>query len=147
MMKLKLAACVLGATLLAPLAVQADNHQHSGEKALIMLNSDSLMTQGMAMVLGGAMQGQGVQVDVLLCDVAADLALQDTTSELLKPNDVTPEQMMMRLQQNGASVSVCALYLPNSGNTQEDLREGVEVAAPPAMAEKMMEENTRVFTF
>ena len=147
MMKSTLAACILGASLLAPLAVQADNHGGSSEKALILLSSDSLMTQGMAMVLGNAMQGQGVQVDVLLCDAAADLALQDTTSELLKPNDVTPEQLMMRLQQNGASVSVCALYLPNSGNSQDALREGVDVATPPAMAEKMMGENTRVFAF
>lgn len=147
MLRSKLAACALGLTLIVPLVVHADNHQHPTEKALIMLNSDSLMTQGMAMVLGNAMQGQGVQVDVLLCDAAADLALQDTTSDLLKPNDVTPEQLMMRLQQNGATVSVCALYLPNSGNTQEALREGVEVAAPPAMAEKMMDQHTRVFTF
>ncbi len=147
MMKTKIAACLLGVSLLAPIAVHADGHQHTEEKALIMLNSDSLMTQGMAMVLGNAIQGQGVEVNVLLCDAAADLALQDTTSELLKPNDVTPEQLMMRLQQNGATVSVCALYLPNSGNAEADLREGVEVAAPPAMAEQMMDKYTRVFTF
>lgn len=147
MLKSKLAACVLGVSLLAPLAVQAGGHEQAEEKALIMLNSDSLMTQGMAMVLGNAMQGKGVQVDVLLCDAAADLALQDTTSELLKPNDVTPEQLMMRMQQNGATVSVCALYLPNSGNAKDALREGVEVATPPEMAEQMTAEHTRVFNF
>ncbi|KGK43397.1 hypothetical protein LH51_00315 [Nitrincola sp. A-D6] len=138
---------MLGVFLLAPLAVQAAGHEQAGEKALIMVNSDSLMTQGMAMVLGNSMQGQGVQVDVLLCDQAADLALQETTSAELKPNDVTPEQLMMKLQQGGATISVCALYLPNSGNDMDALREGVEVAAPPAIAEQMMATDTRVFSF
>jgi predicted peroxiredoxin len=147
MNKRNYAALVLGVSLLAPLAVQAADHEHTGDKALIMVNSESLMTQGMAMVLGNAMQGQGVQVDVLLCDQAADLALQETTSAELKPNDVTPEQLLMKLQQGGASVSVCALYLPNSGNDKDALREGVEVAAPPAIAEKMMATDTRVFSF
>lgn len=147
MNKRNYAALILGASLLAPLAVQAAGHEHAGEKALIMVNSESLMTQGMAMVLGNAMQSQGVQVDVLLCDRAADLALQETTSADLKPQGVTPEQLMMKLQQGGASVSVCALYLPNSGNDKDALREGVEVATPPAMAEKMMATDTRVFSF
>ena len=147
MNKRNYAALILGVSLLAPIAAQAGGHENNGEKALIMVNSESLMTQGMAMVLGNAMQGQGVQVDVLLCDQAADLALQQTTSAELKPNDVTPEQLMMKLQQGGASISVCALYLPNSGNDKDALREGVEVAAPPAIAEKMMATDTRVFSF
>ncbi len=139
------AALILAASLLAPIAVQADDH--SVEKALIMVNSGSLQTQGMAMVLGNAMQGQGAQVDVLLCDEAGNLALQDTVSEALKPNNVTPEQLMLKLQQGGASVSVCALYLPNSSNDRGALREGVDVAAPPAIAEKMLATDTRVFSF
>lgn len=145
MKKSNYAAVILGASLMAPLAVHAGGH--SVEKALILVNSGSLQTQGMAMVLGNAMQGQGTQVDVLLCDAAGDLALQETTSEALKPNDVTPEQLMMKLQQGGASVSVCALYLPNTGNDRNALREGVDVAAPPAMAEKMLAPDTRVFSF
>ncbi|WP_417579277.1 hypothetical protein [Nitrincola sp.] len=145
MKKSNYATLFLAASLMVPMAVQASDH--SVEKALILVNSGSLQTQGMAMVLGNAMQDQGTQVDVLLCDEAGDLALQETVSEELKPNDVTPEQLMMKLQQGGASVSVCALYLPNSGNARDALREGVDVAVPPAMAEKMLATDTRVFSF
>lgn len=141
----KLAALVLGAGLLAPLAVQADDHQAG--KALIIVNSGSLQTQGMAMVLGNAMQEQGTQVDVLLCDKAGDLALSETANEALKPRGVTPEQLMMKLQQGGANVNVCALYLPNSSHDKAALRDGVGVAQPPAIAKQMTAEDTRVFSF
>lgn len=116
------------------------------ESALILLNSADLQTQGMAMVLGNAMQGQGAQVDVLLCGPAGDLALKATENETLKPRDVTPEQLLMNLQKGGAKVEVCALYLPNSGNTEDALREGITPAAPPEVATKMLS-STKVFSF
>lgn len=141
----KLTALLLGASLMAPLAAQADGHQV--EKALILVNSGSLQTQGMAMVLGNAMQQQGTQVDVLLCDKAGDLALSETANEPLKPRDVTPEQLLMKLQKGGANVNVCALYLPNGGHDKAALREGVGVATPPAIAKQMTSEETRVFSF
>ena len=37
----------------------------------VVLNAQSPMTQGMAMVLANQMQEQGAQVDILLCDHAA----------------------------------------------------------------------------
>lgn len=82
-----------------------------------------------------------------LCDKAGDLALQNAPDDKLKPNDVSPAQLLGRLQQQGANVSVCALYLPNSEYTQADLREGIEVATPPAMAAQMTQENMRVHSF
>jgi hypothetical protein len=141
----KVAAVILSMAVMAPFVVQASGH--SVDKALIMLNSGSLQTQGMAMVLGNAMQQQGAQVDVLLCDQAGDLALQATTSTELKPNNVTPEQLLLKLQQGGATVSVCALYLPNSGKDRDALREGVDVAAPPAIGEQMLATDARIFIF
>lgn len=141
----KIAAVILSAVLMAPLVVQAGGH--TVDKAFIILNSGSLQTQGMAMVLGNAMQQQGAQVDVLLCDQAGDLALQATTSDKLKPNNVTPEQLLLKLQQGGATVRVCALYLPNSGKNKDALRAGVGVAAPPAIAEQMLAADVRIFSF
>ncbi|MBC06757.1 hypothetical protein [Thalassospira sp.] len=116
-------------------------------KALIILTSPSLQTQGMAMVLGNTMQAQGVRVDVLLCDKAGDLALSATQSPALEPKRVTPEQLLTKLMSGGASVNVCALYLPNSSHDQTALRDGVGVATPPAMAKMMVDEDTRVFSF
>ncbi len=117
------------------------------DKALIILTSPSLQTQGMAMVLGNTMQAQGVRVDVLLCDTAGDLALAETRSPALEPKKVTPEQLLGKLMQGGALVNVCALYLPNSNHDQTALRDGIGVATPPAMAKMMVDEDTRVFSF
>lgn len=117
------------------------------DKALVIVNSGSLQTQGMAMVLANAMQAKGTAVEVLLCDKGGDLALKSTQNPTLKPRDVSPEQLMGKLQQGGASVNVCALYLPNSEYTQADLRDGVGVATPPAIAEQMIDDDTQVFSF
>jgi predicted peroxiredoxin len=117
------------------------------QQHLLIVTSASVQTQGMAMVLGNAIAGQGHQVDVLLCDTAGDLALKNAPDERLKPNDVSPAQLLGRLQQQGAKVSVCALYLPNSEHSQADLREGIEVATPPTMAAQMTQENIRVHSF
>ncbi|MCH8498279.1 MAG: hypothetical protein LAT63_07365 [Marinobacter sp.] len=117
------------------------------DKALIILTSDSVQSQGMALVLGNAMADHGARVDVLLCDSAGDLALKDATAPALKPRDVTPVQMLRGLMQKGGSVNVCALYLPNSDRTPADLAAGVGVAMPPAIAAQMLDEDTRVFSF
>ena len=138
-------ALTLSVVLLSPLTALAAEQQT--EKALIIVNSGSLQTQGMAMVLGNALQQEGTRVDVLLCDQAGDLALSETANETLKPRNVTPEQLMQKLQAGGAEVNVCALYLPNSKYEKEDLREGVGVAAPPAIARQMASPDTRVFSF
>ena len=140
------AASLAIVSLAASSLVTADEHS-SAQQHLMIVTSASLQTQGMAMVLGNAMAGQGHQVDVLLCDKAGDLALQNAPDDKLKPNDVSPAQLLGRLQQQGANVSVCALYLPNSEYTQADLREGIEVATPPAMAAQMTQENMRVHSF
>jgi predicted peroxiredoxin len=116
------------------------------EKALFILTSDSLQTQGMSMVLANAMAKQGTQVNVLLCDKAGDLALKSTTSEPLKPMGATPEGLMMNLIKGGAQVKVCALYLPNKGASKEDLREGITVASPPDMAAMMGQQETKVIS-
>ncbi|SDU31287.1 DsrE family protein [Halopseudomonas salegens] len=138
---------VMAAAALAGVsAANADEHQ-SPRQHLLIVTSASVQTQGMAMVLGNAIAGQGHQVDVLLCDRAGDLALQNAPDDRLKPNDVSPAQLLDRLLQQGANVSVCALYLPNSEYTQADLRAGIEVATPPDMAARMTEENTRVYSF
>ncbi|MGB5446819.1 MAG: hypothetical protein WBM99_15080 [Psychromonas sp.] len=141
------ASCLVAGSLLSASGALAQDHPSQADKALIILTSSSVQTQGMAMVLGNAIQAKGVTVDVLLCDTAGDLALTTTTSQALKPKNVTPVQLMGMLQKNGGNVSVCALYLPNSEHTVQDLREGVNVATPPQMAEMMTSEQVRVYSF
>ena len=77
-MKRTLAVTVAaGAMTLGGMAV-ADNDTsgESGDKALVILTSDSLQTQGMAMILSNAMQQQGTELSILLCDAAGDLAVE-----------------------------------------------------------------------
>ncbi|WP_025739013.1 hypothetical protein [Salinivibrio socompensis] len=119
----------------------------SVEQALVMVNSGELQTQGMAMVLANTMRAQGTHVDVLLCGKAGELAFKDTENSPLKPKNVTPEQLMMKLQRGGADISVCALFLPNSERGQAALRTGISVAKPPQISQIMRNEDVRVFNF
>lgn len=131
---------------LFPVASGAESAVKIGE-ALLILSSASLQTQGMAMVLGNSMQGSGVDVHILLCDKAGDLALANHQSARLKPKDVSPKMLLSKLQKGGAKISVCALYLPNSQYVMADLMDGVGAAKPPEITALMLNKAIRVFTF
>lgn len=122
-------------------------HADAPQPVTITLSSGSTMAQGMAMVLANQMQEQGAQVNILLCDHAGDMALKDAASEALKPNNVSPVQLLDGALKKGASASVCALYLPNSGHSASDLRDGISPANPSDMAAELLEENRKVIGF
>jgi predicted peroxiredoxin len=129
--------------------MEMKKHYNKGvvSEALVILSSDSLQTQGMAMVLGNTMLKSGTKVNVLLCDAAGDLALKNSESSLMKPKDVSPKMLLNKLKGQGAQVSVCALYLPNNEFSKDDLLEGVGVAKPNEIAAQMTNRHIRVFTF
>jgi predicted peroxiredoxin len=137
---------VMSVTAIAPMAVHAGD-QHMIDEVLVILSSESLQTQGMAMVLSNTMAQKGAKVNVLLCDKAGDLALKTYDAPALKPKDVTPGQMLRGLLKQGGTANVCALYLPNSDYSKDDLLSGVGVATPPEMAEQMLNSEMRTFTF
>lgn len=152
MRNMLLVASVL--TLSFPMMAVAEHHENESEKAMIILTSDSLQTQTMAMILGNAMYQQGTELHILLCDAAGDLATNDYQSEQAvntppsnSAGQVTPEGILGMLMAEGATVDVCAVYLPNSEYTQEDLRDGVGIAAPGPMAEMMRDPQIPVFSF
>jgi hypothetical protein len=93
------------------------------------------------------MQGQGARVQVLLCDKAGDLALKDAGGDKLKPQDVTPAQLLDGAIKKGATANVCALYLPNSGNTPDKLKDGITPAKPDATARTVLEAQRKVLVF
>jgi len=117
------------------------------QQVTVVLNSGSTMTQGIALVLTNQMQEQGAQVHVLLCDQAGDLALKDAGGEALKPQDVTPAQLLGGAMQKGATAAVCALYLPNTGHTPDSLKDGISAAKPAEMGAALIEANRKVFVF
>lgn len=122
-------------------------HAQAPQPVTVILNSGSTMTQGIALVLANQMQEQGAQVHVLLCDQAGDIALRDAGGEALKPNDVTPAQLLGAVIGKGATAAVCALYLPNTGHSAEALREGVTPARPDAMGAAILEAERKVLVF
>lgn len=139
------------ALILSPLAM-AEEHANGddayAERALVILTSDSLQTQGMAMILANAMREQGTTPHILLCDAAGELAIDGYESETeLGPRGVKPEGLMQMMMGEGAGVDVCAIYLPNSEYGEDDLRDGVGVATPGAMAEMMRDPAIPVFSF
>jgi len=135
-------------------AGEHDHAQDNDDKALVIVTSDSLQTQGMAMILSNAMQQQGTELHILLCDAAGDLAVEGYSSAegINTPpghpmEQVKPEGILQMLMGGGARVEVCAIYLPNSEHGETDLRDGVGVAAPGAMAGMMRNPKTPVYSF
>ncbi|MHB1399212.1 MAG: hypothetical protein ACYDAI_18800 [Trichloromonadaceae bacterium] len=114
---------------------------------LLILTSGHTQTQGMALVLSSEAQRQGAEVQVLLCSEAGKLGLKDYGAPSLKPQGVTPKQLLQGLMKQGAQVDVCALFLPNLGKTPEDLLEGIGAAKPPAVVEKMLKPEVRMLNF
>jgi intracellular sulfur oxidation DsrE/DsrF family protein len=104
-------------------------------------------SQGMAMVLATQMVEQKAAVRILLCGPAGQLALKTYEPAALKPRNVTPKQMMAGLMKAGATVEVCALFLPNADRTPADLTDGVTVAKPPEVAAYMLKPGVRACGF
>lgn len=134
------------AIAVAPINTYAGD-QKMIEEILVIITSDSLQTQGMAMILSNTMAQQGAKVNILLCDKAGDMALKSYQAPALKPKDVTPGQMLRGLLKQGGVANVCALYLPNSDYSKNNLIEGVGVATPLEMADQMLNPALRTFTF
>ena len=153
MRKLTLMAGSLALAL--PTLALADHHgEQQSDQALMVLTSDAVQTQAMAMILGNAMRQQGTDLHILLCDAAGDLAVEGYASEeaVKTPpsnpaGEVKPEGMLQMLMGEGVGVEVCAIYLPNTDYTEEDLLEGVGVAAPGGIAEMMRDPAIPVYSF
>ncbi|XKH60561.1 DsrE family protein [Halomonas sediminis] len=147
------AAATLTAFALPTLAV-ADNHGNAEDQALMIVTSDAVQTQSMAMILGNAMREQGTDLHVLLCDAAGNLAVDGyfSAEAINTPpghsmEQVKPEGLLQMLMGKGVTVDVCAIYLPNAEYGEDELLEGVGVAAPGTMAEMMRDPSISVYDF
>lgn len=111
------------------------------------VNSSDVMVQGAAMVLATQSLKQNANVRVLLCGQAADMALQGHEMASLKPMNATPGQMLRGLVKNGATVEVCALYLPNKGLKPDALIPGVKPGKPADVAAYMLKADVKMLAF
>ncbi len=115
-----------------------------------VVTAENPQTQLMAMVLNTQAMEQGHDLHVLLCGPGGDLALADAPQSATAPQpprDFSPQGMLKGLIERGATVEVCAIYLPGLGADESVLIDGVGVAQPPAMAAAMLGDETMVWSF
>ncbi|MBK5927208.1 DsrE family protein [Rhodobaculum claviforme] len=134
----------------AALALSAGAVMADDDRLVTVVTSDNAQTQLMAMVLSAQAVEQGASLHMLLCGPGGDIALRDAPESATAPQpprDASPQGMMMMLMEAGATVEVCAIYLPGMGADETVLIDGVGVAQPPAMAGAMLDDDAIVWSF
>ena len=135
------AAALAAATLAAPAAAQ---------DLVTVVTSPQPQTQLMAMVLTFQATQQGADAHLLLCGPGGDIALRDAPDSAIAgqpPRDVSPQALLARMIAEGATVEVCAIYLPGRGEDASVLIDGVGVAEPGPMAARLIAPGARVLSF
>jgi predicted peroxiredoxin len=145
-MKRLLAAVVMAmATICAGQAMAQDD-----KKLVTIVGTPEPQTQLMSMVLSMQSMQQGASVYILLCGPGGDLALKDapeSATAAQEPKGMSPQGLMKKIIAQGGTVEVCAIYLPNKGVGMDALIDGVGAAKPPAMAARLLDDNTRIMSF
>lgn len=144
MKKLLLSAALVAASAVAAVA-------DGPSKLVTVVTSADPQTQLMSMVLTMQAAQQGAEAHILLCGPAGDLALKDAPASATAgqpPRDMSPQGLMQMIREKtGATVEVCAIYLPGRGADPSVLLDGIGVAKPADMAATLMAEDTRVLSF
>ncbi|MCR9089066.1 MAG: hypothetical protein NXH97_20250 [Rhodobacteraceae bacterium] len=140
---------ILSALLAATTAASA--FAEDASKLVTVVTSAEPQTQLMAMVLTMQAAQQGAAAHILLCGPAGDIALRDapaTATTGQPPRDMSPQGLMQMIREKtGATVEVCAIYLPGRGDDASVLLDGISVAKPDEMAGRLIAPNTRVLSF
>jgi predicted peroxiredoxin len=118
-------------------------HEH---RLFVTVTGSATQERAMPLTLANKALDQGLEVRVLLCGDGAELALADYQAESFDPPGVTPKDLLGRLLSNGATVEVCAIFLPNTDYEEADLTDGIGIGAPDDVAEYMMGPRTRIFS-
>lgn len=120
------------------LGISANASENSAKGLNVLLTTQSPEAQMMGMVLSAMTLKKGKEVNMVLCADAGHLALKDSDSPKLKPQDKSPKMMLEALIKDGAKVEVCPLFLPNVNKTEADLMQNITVAKPPMVADRIL---------
>ena len=146
-MKMKLMAALVAFAALFSVGA----HAQDKAKLVTVVTSADPQTQLMAMVLTMQAANAGAQTHIMLCGPAGDIALRDAPDSATAgqpPKNMSPQGLMQMLREKaGATVEVCAIYLPGKGADRSALLDGIGVARPPEMSARLMEPGTRVLSF
>lgn len=141
-------AGLAGSALL--LAGSAQAQDSSGVRLLAIITNPDPQSQFMAYTLIGSSGVSPQAIRILLCGPAADSALRgtvDASSARFGPNAATVQSRIEALAAGGATIEVCAIYLPSRGADASVLVEGVGVASPTGIGPLMISPDVKVLTF
>ena len=94
-------------------------------KLFLVLTTPDKQTQLMALELSTHLTKDQQSVQVLLCGAAGDIAVKGSEEVILKPINKSPQMVLKSLIENGVTIQLCSLYMPNKGISGEDLINGV----------------------
>ncbi|MBK5932671.1 hypothetical protein [Rhodovulum imhoffii] len=140
----------LKAVVLVALLAATPANARDAERLVTVVTSPEPQVQAMSMVLTLQAVQRGVATRILLCGPAADIALREapgTATAGQPPQGASPQGLLKSALDGGVRVEVCALYLPGKGLSPEALIDGVNPAAPPAMARTLLDSKARVWSF
>lgn len=118
-------------------------HEH---RLFVTVTGSATQDRAMPLVLANQAIDQGLEVRVLLCGDGGMLAVADYEAETFAPRDVSAQDLLKRLMNEGATVEVCAIFLPNTEFEEGDLIDGIGVAQPGDVAAYMMGPRTRILS-
>lgn len=136
--------------LIAATGLASAAHADDDYDLVTIVASGDAQTQLMSMVLSMESLKQGADVHILLCGPGGDLALKDAPAAATapqKPKGMSPQKLMQMIMAKGGTVEVCAIYLPNKGVEMDALLDGIGSAKPPAMAARLLADDTRIMSF
>ena len=119
----------------------------AGQKMLMLLSASAAEAQAFNLVLANQMQASGNPVHVLLCSDAGDMALKvapAATTAPITPQGMTVRSLLEGLIKRGATVQVCAIYLPNRKLQADALMDGVSAAKPQDIAAMMVDPAVKI---
>ena len=140
-----LTTTLIGLALLLSGNALADSHD-DGKRLFVSVTGSAAQDRAMPLVLANQALDQGAEVRVLLCGAGGEIAVAGIELETLAPRDLTPRDLLSRLIQHEVTVEVCAIFLPNTKFTEDDLIDGVGIANPSDVATWMMAPGTRLFS-
>lgn len=124
------------------------NAADSSAKGLnVTLTAGDTQTQMMAMVLSMKTLEQKKDVRVVLCGDAGDLALKDSKSDMQKPLNKSPKDLLQGIIKQGGDVKICPLYLPNKDLDKSALIDGVNVANPADVATNLLDKDYKNLSY
>ena len=107
-------------------------------------------TQFMAMTLLKTSGVAARQIRILLCGPGGDLGLKvpaETSSPTFGPASRTAQALLAELGEDGATIEVCAIYLPARRSDRSILMDSIGVASPVDIGPILADPAVRVLTF